>query len=169
MDLGAALSVSSYSYQTTTQNSGSSAGVVQALSQAYDATAAATSPSSSDPLAALAGASAIGPLVSGLTALTQANQPSGQGVQGVSFASSYGGLDLTSATSLLAGLGSGSDSAAGLQGFGSAVSGPADLAAAGYLAQQAYGAQDPAATTQAQAAVAQAQAATSASTLSLLA
>ena len=125
-----AISATQYSYQTTLAGSGQQAAVLQALAGTYAATAAATSPSSDDPLAAVAGASAVGPLVSGITALTH-----GQGVQGTAYAATFGGLDTTSATSLLASLGSGADAGSGLQGFGAGLNANATLAATAYQAQ----------------------------------
>jgi hypothetical protein len=137
--------------------------VLQALTQAYSATATAAtggadpltalagaSDNGADPLAALAGASAVGPLVSSITTITQAaNQVNGSttsaaGIPGVQFAPTFGGLDVNSATSLLASLGS-SGNTAGLQGFDAAASGAVNLAISAYQAQQAYPAGAPAA------------------------
>ena len=139
MDIGTTLAASNY--QTALKSGGQSGAVLQALDQTYTAVTGAND--GTDPLAALAGASAIGPLVSGITAMTQAaNQANdtatqAAGITGVQFAPSFGGLDLNSATSLLASLGS-TDNTAGLQGFSAAATAGVNLAIAAYNAQQSY-------------------------------
>ena len=160
MDIGATTSLAQYNYQTTAQTSGQSAAVLQALDQAYtavsDASAGGTDPltalagapdTGTDPLAALAGASAVGPLVSAITTLAQAANPAGGsgGITGVQAIPTFGGLSVTSATSLLASLGTSTQDTSGLQGFDAAVNGNVNLAIAAYQAQQAYPVTAPAA------------------------
>ena len=148
MDIGSTTATSLYNYQTTLKSSGQSSAVIQALGQAYTAVEAATGPSSSDPLAGLAGASAVGSLLSGLTTLSQAQSSSDGGSDSGSTgsttsalsglqANTYGGLDSNSATALLASLNT-SSSSSGLQGFSAAVDSKGTLAVAAYQAQQAY-------------------------------
>lgn len=130
----AATSLAQYTYQNTLQSSGPSAGALQAMGQAYTAAAAANG---TDPLASLAGASAVAPLASGITTLTQAANP-GQALASTPTAPALGGLDLNSGTSLLASLGSASEGTSGLQGQAAAANSGATLTATGYLARQAY-------------------------------
>lgn len=152
MDVATSTSVSAYSYQSTLQSSGQAAAVLQALNTAYSHSDSNTL-GSSDPLASLAGASAVGSLVSGITTLTQASTASsggstdtqGSAIPGLSDAT-YGGLDTNSATALLASMANAADTS-GLQGFDTAVTGSTDLAIAAYQAQQSYPVSTPAAQT----------------------
>jgi hypothetical protein len=144
MDVGSATSSALSSYQATLQGSGQSAAVLQALTQAYQSASSNATASDTDPLAALAGSSAIGALTVGINAVSQsiqaANGTSGQGsgLSSLSFPATFGGMDTSSVASLLASSGTSSDTS-GLQGFGSAMAGAASLAATAYQAQQEYG------------------------------
>jgi hypothetical protein len=129
MDTGS-VSLSQYSYQTTLAESGQKSAVLQALASAYSATAAT---GADDPLAAAAGSSAVGALVNGITALT-----GGKGADKAAYAATFGGLNASSATSLLASLGTGSGDTSGLQGFDPAVTTGVNLAATAYQARKAY-------------------------------
>jgi hypothetical protein len=129
MDTGS-VSLSQYTYQTTLASSGQKSAVLQALAGTYAAVAGS---GSDDPLAAAAGSSAMGALVGGITTLT-----GGKGTKDAAYAATYGGLNVSSATSLLASLGSGSDGTSGLQGFGASVDARVSLAATAYQAQKTY-------------------------------
>jgi len=150
MDIGSATSTSLYNYQTNLKSGSQSSAILQALDSAY--TSASAADASSDPTTALLGASTVGALTIGINAVNQAaNSASGSSgsssaISGLSSAT-FGGLNSTSAISLLAGLGSSSSSSAGLQGFGASVLGSNTLAIAAYQAQQDYPASTPAAQT----------------------
>jgi hypothetical protein len=156
MDVGSATSPSAYSYQASLQSSAQPA-ILQSLSQAYSGSDASNPQGSGDPLAAVAGSSSLAPLVSGITAMSQAIQ-SGQtgdagnagaaadtGVEGLSDAT-FGGLDNNSASALLASMADGSDTS-GLQGFDAAVAGGVTVALASYQVSQGYAVSAPAAQT----------------------
>jgi hypothetical protein len=148
MDIGTASSLSAYTYQSNLQSGGQSAAVLQALNSAYS-NSSADALSSSDPLAALAGSSTVGPLVSGITALSQATAAAA-GTPATSVSGlqtpTFGGLDSNSATALLASITT-AGSTSGLQGFDAAVGGNSTIAIAAYQAQQAYPVSTPAAQT----------------------
>lgn len=152
MDVGSATSPSAYSYQASLQSSAQPAVALQALGQAYSGSDASNALGSSDPLAALAGSSSLTPLVSGITAMSQAVQ-AGQtggsgaapdnGVEGLSDPTA-GGLDTNSASALLASMADGTDTS-GLQGFDAAVAGGVTVALAAYQVTQGYAISAPAA------------------------
>ena len=145
MDVGSATSASLYNYQATLKSGGQTSAVLQALDSAYTS-ASASVQSASDPTSALLGASTVGALAIGVSAVNQAAGSSGaiSGLQSPTF----GGLDAHSATSLLAGLGtSASASSGGLQGFATAVTSNATLALQAYQTQQAYTVSTPGAQT----------------------
>ena len=140
--VGSATSSPLYSYQTTLQSSGQPAAVLQALTQAYQSASSNAASSDTDPLAALAGASAIGALAIGVNTVSQAiqsgNGTSSNALSASSFPATFGGLTSGSAQSLLASAATPSDTS-GLDGFGSGIDATATLAVAAYQAQQDYG------------------------------
>jgi hypothetical protein len=141
MEVGSTGSSALQSYQSTLKTSGQSAAVLQALANAYKSASSDAASSDTDPLAALAGASAISALTVGINTVSQAiKAASGDTSQtsAVSYPATYGGMDASSAKSLLASTASSSDTS-GLQGFGSALDPGATLAVAAYQAQQDYG------------------------------
>ncbi|HLO65507.1 MAG TPA: hypothetical protein VK188_00710 [Holophaga sp.] len=119
---------STYSYLTALATSGQSSAVLGTLAQAYTQASSGADGS----LESLAGQSYLGALASAV--YTQAGSASR--VQGLS-ALNVGGLDSSSASSLLSGLTS--DSASALQGFDAALLGSANLAAASAQARKTYG------------------------------
>jgi len=148
MDVGSATSPSAYSYQASLQSSAQPAVALQALVQTYSGSDASNALGSSDPLAALAGSSSLTPLVSGITAMSQAVQAGQTGATGDSGTASdngvtglsdttFGGLDNNSASALLASMADGTDTS-GLQGFDSAVAGGVTVAMASYQVTQGY-------------------------------
>jgi hypothetical protein len=140
--VGSATSSPLYSYQTTLQSSGQPAAVLQVLTQAYQSASSGASSSDTDPLAALAGASAIGALAVGVNTVSRSIQAADgtpdNTMSASAFPATYGGMSVSSAQSLLAGVASTSDTS-GLQGFGSGIDATASLAVAAYQAQQEYG------------------------------
>lgn len=146
MDVGSASALSLYTYQSTLKSGGQASAVQQALGDAYSSLSASASPKASDPLAALAGASAIGPLVSAITALgAHASGSSSNAIAGLQ-SPTFGGLDANSAAGLLASLGTKSDTS-GLQGFTSAVGSASLLAIQAYQSQQNHPVSTPSAKT----------------------
>jgi hypothetical protein len=153
MDIGAASALNLYAYQTTLQNlsqgtatsttatstssstnssSAQNEAVLQTLTAAYSdyATGSSGLLPSTDSLSALAGSSSLASLVSGIYSAAAANGNTNFPITGLSTSLStmVGGLDSTTASSLLSGVGSG-----GLEGLStSAVSPDAALALAAY-------------------------------------
>jgi hypothetical protein len=132
MDIGSASAISSYNYQTSVQGGTQAKAVLQALTQAY--ASASTGNSGTDPLSALVGNANLGPLVSAIYTQAQAVNPT-SALSGLASASqTFGGVDPSSATSLLASLGSSSSS--GLNGFEAALGSSSYLALASYQSSQ---------------------------------
>jgi len=112
MNIGATSAVNLYNYQSTVQSSGQSAAVLQALAQTYSGAAASGEGlfSSTDSLSALAGSSdTLGSLMGGIYSASAANGSTDFSAAGLS-TSSIGGLDSSSASSLLNSLGKSSSS-----------------------------------------------------------
>lgn len=123
-----ATSLSTYSYLTALAKSGQSSAVLGTLAQAYTQASSGADGS----LESLAGQSYLGTLASAV----YAQAGSASSVQGLS-ALTVGGLDSSSASSLLSGLAS--DSASALLGFDAALAGGANLAAVSAQARKTYG------------------------------
>ena len=133
MDIGSASAISSYNFQTAVQGGTQAKAVLQALTQAYSS--ASASNTGADPLAALVGNANLGPLVSAIYTQAKALNPSGTStLSGLGSAQTFGGVDPSSATSLLASLGS--SSANGLSGFEAAMGANSYLALASYQSSQ---------------------------------
>jgi len=144
MNISAASATSQSSYQAALAASGQGATVNQVLASAY--TGLTSTADGVDPLTQAAGQASLGNLVSAIysnglaqqgTATSSDASGATSGIQGLSASQIVGGIDSSAATALLTGLSSGSSS--GLQGFDTAIAGPAALASATYQAQQAYG------------------------------
>jgi hypothetical protein len=134
MDIGSASAISSYNYQTAVQGGTQAQAVLQALTQAYSSSSADSG--GADPLAALVGNANLGPLVSAIYTEAQAANPAAgtSGITGLASSQTFGGVDPSSATSLLASLGSPSSS--GLNGFDAALGASSYLALASYQSSQ---------------------------------
>jgi hypothetical protein len=126
MDIATSSALALYNYSTTLKRSGSgastnqNAAVLQALASAYSGYSTSQSSLGTDSLGALAGSSVLAPLMSGVYAASAANGNASFSASDPStFFSSAGGLDSSTASSLLFGFGS-----SGLDGFSSAAMNP---------------------------------------------
>lgn len=137
MDIGAASAISSYSYQTNVQSGTQGQAVLRALTQAY--TSASSANSGLDPITAMVGTANLRPLVSAIYTQAKATQTGGSdtnAIPGLAPSQTYGGLEASSANSLLATLASGSSS---LSGFEAALGASSSLALTAYQSRQTAG------------------------------
>jgi hypothetical protein len=104
MDLSSASAISSYNYQRALKTGSQDTAVLQALTQAYASqnTPLPGDTSAPDSLTQLAGASALGPLVSGIYSVSVASGGSASPVHGMAASlTTVGGVNASSAATLL--------------------------------------------------------------------
>jgi hypothetical protein len=131
MDVSATSALNLFNFQSAQAAGSQSSAVLKVLAQAY--TDSTSSLGSTDDLSALAGFQNLSPLVSAI--YSQAGTQAAASLQGLSGNQLFEGVNSSSATSLLGGLGT--DAAS--QGFLSALTSTSTLATTASLARQAYG------------------------------